>query len=50
MQNANEIIRILRDEYGISSEKELNEAIARLGKIDISPFCVEVRKKKEIAS
>lgn len=39
MMNAEEIVRILRDEYGINSEAELDRKIQEMGGIDISPFC-----------
>lgn len=39
MDRISEIKRILEEEYGISTAKELNAAISKLGNIDISIFC-----------
>lgn len=47
MPNPTEIVRILADEYGITSEKALNEAIAKLGFINVAPFCTLPKKVKE---
>lgn len=33
------MLKILREEYGITTEKELDEAIKRQGFIDVTPFC-----------
>ena len=41
------VVEILRDEYGIESMRELDEAIARLGSIDLFPFCGSLSKEKE---
>ncbi len=38
---------ILRTEYGISSVQELNDAIKKQKRIDISIFCSEPEKRKE---
>ena len=37
---------ILRIEYGIRTESELDAAISRLSVIDISPFCGEINKRR----
>ena len=39
INKAKMILKILKEEYGITSEKELDEAIKRQGFIDIAPFC-----------
>lgn len=38
-------IQILKNEYGISTVAELNEALKALGHIDISIFCSERTKR-----
>lgn len=50
MTKSDEILRILREEYGIKTPKELDKAIKKLKPIDLHPFCGEVKsnKKKEI--
>lgn len=51
MANLNEVLAILEEEYGIKSMADLNKAIAELGRIDISPFCGEIKEhRKEKAS
>lgn len=47
MSNPSEVMRILAEEYGIRSERELDEAIKRLGFINIGPFCMKPEKKEE---
>ncbi len=44
-----EVVRILREEYGISTMSELDKALSKLGAIDISLFCeiVEADGAKE---
>lgn len=44
-----EIVRILREEYGISSMDELDKAIAKMSKLDISPFCGKTAQEEKIA-
>lgn len=50
MAKSDEILQILREEYGIKSPKELDRAIKKLKPIDLHPFCGEVKsnKKKEL--
>jgi len=50
MAKSDEILRILREEYGIKNARDLNKAIKKLKPIDLFPFCGEVKtnKKKEI--
>lgn len=50
MTRSDEVLRILRDEYGIKTPKDLDKAIKKLKPIDLFPFCGEVKsnKKKEI--
>lgn len=43
------VVEILREEYGIKSMKELNEAISRLGSIDLFPFCGSLSKEEVVA-
>lgn len=44
MDRLSEIKQILEEEYGISTVKELNAAISKLGNIDISIFCEVVHE------
>lgn len=37
------MLKALREEYGITTERELDEAIKRQGFIDITPFCAPPR-------
>ena len=41
------MIEILKKEYGISSVRDLDDAIAKLPKIDLTPFTGAVIKIKE---
>lgn len=51
MANLNELLAILEEEYGIRSMADLNKAIAKLDRIDISPFCGKIEEhRKEKAS
>lgn len=46
--NRKEILwKILREEYGINSMKELDDAIKKQKKIDISIFCAKPVKKEK---
>lgn len=44
------ILEILKEEYGITTEKELNEAIKRQRLIDITPFCAPPRSVLQSSS
>lgn len=44
VKDPNEIIRLLENEFGITTEKELDSAISKCKAIDISAFCCEVKK------
>ncbi|WP_278941168.1 hypothetical protein [Anaerotruncus colihominis] len=44
MEKSNDAVKILEEEYGIRNMAELNEAIAKLGLIDLSPFCEPVKQ------
>lgn len=50
MAQTDEIIRILKEEFGISSERELDEAIRKQGFINLAPFCGPERVKEETTS
>lgn len=39
INRAKTIQKILKEEYGIADEKELDEAIKRQEFIDVTPFC-----------
>lgn len=45
-----DVVVILKSEYGIETQEQLQEAIRKLGFIDISPFCAEISNVKERAS
>lgn len=46
MKNSNDrILEILKTEYNITSEKDLDKKIKKLGFIDISVFCKKPPKK-----
>ena len=46
MKNSNDrILEILKTEYNITSEKDLDKKIKKLGCIDISVFCKKPPKK-----
>lgn len=38
INKAKAILKILKEEYGITTEKELDEAIKKQGFIDVTPF------------
>jgi len=44
-----ELEEILRSEYGIGSMKELQKAILKMGGLDASVFCSEIKQTKEIS-
>lgn len=50
MDRAESVVEILKSEYGICSLTQLQEAISKLGCIDLAPFCAEIPKEKEKAS
>ena len=45
--NPNEVMKILAEEYGIRTAKDLDEAIRKLGLINIGPFCAKQNEKEE---
>lgn len=47
MGSSNAIIRILKEEYGIESKKDLDKAIRSLNKIDLTPFVRHINKSKK---
>lgn len=47
MSLADELVRILREDFGINSEQELNDAIRNQGFINLAPFCEPVRAGEE---
>ena len=44
--NPNEVMKILAEEYGIRTAKDLDEAIRKLGFINIGPFCAKQNEKE----
>ena len=42
-----ELEEILKSEYGIGSMKELQKALMRMGGLDVSMFCSEIKQTKE---
>lgn len=53
MSKRTELAEILKSEYGICSVADLEKAIERLGSVDISLFCTEIkqtrRKRKDMS-
>lgn len=50
MDRLQELMKILEEEYGITTVEQLDRAIEDLGKLDISPFVMGGPKsEKEIA-
>ena len=47
MAQKDELARILREEFGITSEQELNDAIRNQGFINLAPFCEPMRAGEE---
>ena len=47
-KNAKNIIEILKNEYGFTSEEDLDKAIAEIGFLDISVFCLKAKGKKKV--
>lgn len=50
MSRAPGVVEILKTEYGIETLAQLQEAISKLGLIDLSPFCADIPKEKEKSS
>ena len=42
-----ELEEILKSEYGIGSMKELQKALLKMGGLDVSVFCSEIKQTKE---
>ena len=47
MASRAELEEILKSEYGIGSMTELQTALLRMGGLDVSVFCSEIKQKKE---
>lgn len=47
MLDPSRLVEILAEEYGIRTERDLDEAIKKLGFINVGPFCVKPEKKEE---
>lgn len=45
MNKPNEAVELLKNEYGIKTMRDLDEAISKLGFLDISLFCTELCKQ-----
>lgn len=43
MAEPNTVVQILKEEYGITTMKELNMAVKKLGFVNISPFCTQLK-------
>lgn len=41
------MLNILKTEFGIKNEAELDKAIRKLSVVDLSPFCGEIINQKE---
>ncbi len=48
MDEKRRILEILKNEYGISTNKQLNDAIKKQGYLDISVFCKKPIGKKQV--
>ncbi len=46
MGEPNDAVKILEEEYGIRSMNALDKAIAKLGFIDLYPFCAPIDRKE----
>lgn len=46
MSKRSELAEILKSEYGIDSVTDLEKAIERIGSLDISPFCAEIKQPR----
>lgn len=46
-KDSDRIMQILSNEFGISTPDELNRAFETLEIIDISPFCCEIKKRRQ---
>ena len=47
MTRADEVLRILREDFGITTEQQLNEAIRKQGFINLAPFCTPPKDGEE---
>ena len=47
MVREDEIFRILKEEYGITNEEQLNEAIRKQGFLNLAPFCTPPEEREE---
>jgi len=48
MENPTEdLLTILREEYGITNTQDLEKAITRLDLIDLYPFCGELQRREK---
>ncbi len=48
MDRLAECMKILKEEYGIETMDQLNEAILKMEKIDITPFCKKPESMKGV--
>lgn len=46
MKSPNEAVEILKNEYGITTMKELDAAIEKIGFLDVSLFCSPMEIKR----
>lgn len=49
MDRLPDLMKILAEEYGITTPEQLFEEVKKLGGIDITPLCAASRKEKESA-
>lgn len=47
MDRLNELMKILAEEYGITTPEQLREEVKKLGGIDITPLCAASKKAKK---
>ena len=47
MDRKDEIFKILKELYGITTERQLNEALRKQGFINLAPFCAPKKEKED---
>ena len=47
MDELNDVVKILEEEYGVRSMADLDDAITKLGFLDQSPFCAPINRKEK---
>ena len=47
MDELNDVVKILEEEYGVRSLADLDDAMTTLGFLDLSPFCAPINRKEK---